>query len=361
MTQYIGITQYNHITPSTTLKDILYNNEFHIGILDDKKRSAVARTFTVQGLFLPHAAAALGARAFPPDLRRIVDFIVSHVDDPISAQVICEIPSVQFPKDAPLPTLLLLLNIIGCCTCTFAGSESQDPREPASFGLLPPPMRQQIEAQILSSMIPEAKAQVRQRGGRVLGADPLLLGTGVGRAYADFLLGQPASLGQSAIGAAIIGTRPSTHTYLFSSGRVQSAHDVVTALQNFSDSEQSETLDTTAVFSADEIFTQRCTKETILERLDKIPLEYAVTVQKYKHLGEREGLKMALLAVSKRWKIELYCCSSQMKKSAPTPASNQRHPCVRPEWLVSSPRGAHAPWLMSLLAAVSEKMQTVPG
>lgn len=230
MTKYLGVSQNSKAGPNATPRDILYNAEFGICILDDQKRSAVAERFEVQVAGSQPAGFDSQGR-YPADLQKVIDFILSNVDDPIGVRVVFEISSLRYPKDAPLLALLIALNQLGCCCCSFPGADSTDPRAAVSIALLPPSLRQVIEADILNRMTEEAADQVERRGGMVLGPDPLFLGTGVGRAYADFLLSKPASLVQAAAASAIAAVRPCIHTYLFSSGLVQSAQDVVVSIE----------------------------------------------------------------------------------------------------------------------------------
>ena len=361
MTKYLGVSQNSKVGPNATPRDILYNGEFGICILDDQERSAVAERFEVQAASAQPAGFDSQGR-HPADLQKVIDFILSNVDDPIGVRVVFEISSLRYPKDAPLLALLIALNQLGCCCCSFPGADSTDPRAAVSIALLPPPLRQKIEADILNRMTQEAADQVERRGGMVLGPDPLFLGTGVGRAYADFLLSKPASLVQAAAAAALAAVRPCIHAYLFSSGLVQSAQDVVVSIEQYCDYKGTDRkADMHSVFSGSEIYTQRFTDETIIENLDKIPLAHAVTMQKYGHLGEREALKFALLAVSRKWKTELYCKNDNLENSLPPPAINDQDAfCVRPEYLIYSPKSDPDDWFLPLLESLGVTQSTLP-
>lgn len=361
MTKYLGVSQNSKAGPNATSRDILYNGEFGICILDDQERSAIAERFEIKAAE-PRSSGSNSQGRYPADMQKVVDFILSNVDDPIGVRVIFEISSLRYPKDAPLLALLIALNQLGCCCCSFPGADSTDPRAAVSIALLPPSLRQVIEADILNRMTQEAADQVRRRGGMVLGPDPLFLGTGVGRAYADFLLSKPASLMQAAAAAAIAAVRPCIHAYLFSSGLVQSAQDIVVSIEQYCQHlETGRKADLHSVFSGSEVYTQRFTDETIIENLDKIPLAHAVVMQKYSHMGEREALKFALLAVSKKWKTELYCKNEKLENSLPPPAGTDQDAfCVRPEYLVYSPKRDPNDWFLPLLENLGVTKSTLP-
>ena len=105
-----------------------------------------------------------------------------------------------------------------------------------------------------------------------------------------------------------------------------------------------------------------CTSETITESLEKIPLTHAAALQKYQHLGQRESLKIALLEVSKQWKLELYCHNNKTKLpdkkqgfwSRWFAKKEDSHRLTHPSYLVYSPAGVFAPWAMSLLESVED-------
>ena len=366
MTQYIGIAQESRIASGATVAEVIYNDEFYVAILDDEKQSIAAQSFYIERGPLPEDAAQsvdAEATSYPEDLKQLADFILSKVADPIGVQVACEICSVLAPQNAPLYKLLVLLNKLGCCTCSFASPENmRGPVPVRAISILPPAIRTGLEQQLLSMMEPEALEQVRKRQGRVLGPDPMFLGTGVGRAYADFLLGRPATLLQAAVAVALVATRPAVHSFLFSSGEVQSSHDVVSALRQYQNFNREASVGTTSVFCGVDVFTQRCTSETITEDLERIPLVHAVALQKYQHLGPRESLKIALLEVSKQWKVELYCYNDQTKLSEKKQGLWSRwfgkkeatHHQTHPSYLVYSPAGVFAPWALSLLENVED-------
>lgn len=368
MTQYIGIAQEIHGAQGATVAGVIYNEEFYVAILDDEKQSIAAQSFYIERGLLPEDAtqgADAADTSYPEDLKQIADFILSKVADPISVQVACEVCSVYFPQDAPLYKLLVLLNKLGCCTCSFASPENVRGRGPVpvrAISILPPPIRKEIERQVLSMMAPEALEQVRKRQGRVLGPDPMFLGTGVGRAYADFLLGRPATLLQAAVAVALVATRPAVHSYLFSSGEVQCSNDIITALRQYQQFNRAANAGTTSVVSGEAVFTQHCTGETRTEDLEKIPLTHAVVLQKYQHLGPRESLKIALLEVAKEWKFELYCYTDQTKLPDKKQVFWSRwfgpkqatHHQTHPSYLVSSPAGVFEPWALSLLETVED-------
>lgn len=366
MAQYIGIAQESRVAPGATREDVLYNDEFYVAIFDDDQQSIVAQSFYIErGLWPEDDAEGSGATdtSFPDDLKQITDFILGKVADPIGVQVACEVCSVYFPQDAPLYKLLVLLNRIGCCTCSFVSPDHLQAHGAvpvSAISILPAAIRKGIEQQLLSMMDPAALDQTQMRQGRVLGPDPMFLGTGVGRAYADFLLGQPATLLQAAVAVALVASRPAIQAYLFSSGEVQSSHDVVTAIRQYLQFSRAEDASTTSVMSGEAVFTQRCTRETIIEDLERIPLTHAVALQKYQHLGPRESLKIALLEVSKEWKVELYCHNDRTKLPAKKPGFWSRwfgkkettDARTNPAYLVYSPAGVFAPWALSLLENV---------
>jgi hypothetical protein len=140
-------------------------------------------------------------------------------------------------------------------------------------------------------------AQVRDRS-------PRYLPKGVCRAYGE-LLGLTCERAEHiAIVGALIAKNPGLFHFWSSVGRVQSANDVLTDLRTGASGPRS-------VFSANESYITDYTDVTVRDRIEDIPLEYAVTQKRYEHLGYNDAIKAALIRVCQQWHIDLRCNSTR--------------------------------------------------
>jgi hypothetical protein len=122
---------------------------------------------------------------------------------------------------------------------------------------------------------------------------------GICRAYGE-LLGLTCERSEYvAIAGALIAKNPGAYHYWSSIGQVQSSKDIVNDLRNGM-------REPTRVLSASEDYITDYTDATIRDGIEDIPLEYAVTEQRYAHLGP-DAIKAAVIQVCVQWRIDLRC------------------------------------------------------
>jgi hypothetical protein len=125
-------------------------------------------------------------------------------------------------------------------------------------------------------------------------------------AYAHFLFGTHPSLQLAALAAGLIAHRDGLYYYINSRGVVQSSQDIVEFLK-YHDPRLDEL--GSLVVSASDLYTARPGSRTRRDKLDQIPLKYAVAMQKYHQFvqPEPQRQKFALLTVCKLWGLQLFC------------------------------------------------------
>ncbi|MEI6445834.1 MAG: hypothetical protein WCO29_22565 [Nostocales cyanobacterium ELA583] len=140
----------------------------------------------------------------------------------------------------------------------------------------------------------------------IMFSDIMYIDPGLSEAYARFLYGNQPNRDYLVQALVKIALNPNLFIYLRSEGVVQSSQDIVEAIlcsqkpggtKNFS------------VYSATERYGLTILDTTRRDKLDKIPIKYALNVQSCKDLGENNAIKFALLHICKEWKIKLSCFS----------------------------------------------------
>jgi hypothetical protein len=259
-----------------------------LGVLSPEKGVA-AHSFTVAKGDCEDFFAGRDALMWTEDLLEILHFLDWNAPGPDRARVLLEAPEVgRISKDveaigalcdidSALLRTIAVLAVMGYIVCRAT-------------------VLSELSAVLLQPIGDEPElVHLRPR-------QSLYLPTGIARAYRELLFPSRQSPEHDAITAALLARNQGAFHYWASRGTPPSSHDVVEFLRTGQRGYGT-------VYSGPELFRLCFRKTTRRNDIDGVPLEYALTAQRYQHLGRNVAMKAALLYVCIVWDIGLMCQS----------------------------------------------------
>lgn len=274
-------------------------NNLSIGIIKIRRKAVISQSFPVSQS-LSKVCVETQQETDYSDLNAVGKFLATHISNPKKALVLIEIPSAFLNTNSIYIKLLFYLAQQKYFNFEFKVNKEH---EIVQLGFPYVLLEKQKGLQTVATIPKQLRFATPVKYGL------LYLQQDISRAYAQSLLGKSPVEEVVAVVTALIAANPSLYYFFTSEGSVHSSGDLVKHM-DFYQKGLSE-LKISSVVSADEIYITKITPLTVLDRIDKIHLHYALAKKKNNFLNENDALKFALLAVCKTWKISLSCTSSR--------------------------------------------------